>query len=588
MSEKLPEKWDLAHLFASDEAWQQEFDALHGLVQKMEAWQGRRFESGAVFFAYIEESEAVELRMEILYQYAQLLHTLDTADAGALEMVSKVEWLFSLYSQITSFFFPAFKEIAVDTLEQWLDEAEDKSFYRRMIEVMNRRRPYILTDKEERLLAQSGEALSAVSSTYNLLVNADMTFKSVMDAKGKRHKVDEAVFTLLARSNDRELRKKAFASLTGSYYANRNTFAQLLTGNAKVDEFAAKARGYGSTIEAKLYQDELTTDFYTDLLQSVEKLLPLSKQYVGMKREVLGLDQIAAYDLYAPMVEEVDKERIPYPASVDLICQALVPLGEDYVEEMRSGMQQGWVDVDPGKNKQKGAFMSNVWSKHPFVLLNHTDSFQDVLTLAHEMGHAMHSHYTNKAQPYAYSGHSIITAEVASITNELIVLRFLINREDNKIKKQRLINQLLEGFRTTVFRQSLFAEFEKDTHAKAADGGTLTSDWLLEEWGMLYSKYYGEDLLLPQEFLAEWARIPHFYSSFYVYKYVLGFLTASFLAEKIVQGDVVTIERYRNFLAAGNSAAPLKLLEDVGVDLKNPAVAKAAGHGFEVSLREML
>ncbi len=587
MPEKLPEKWDLTHLFVSPEVWQKEFDDLQALVHKMEAWQGRKFETGGIFFAYLEESEAAELRMEILYQYAQLLHTLDTADATALEMVSKVEWLFSLYSQITSFFFPVFKEIAVETLEQWLAESEDKSYYRRMIEVMNRRRPYILTDKEERLLAQSGEALSAVSSTYNLLVNADMTFKSVTDAKGKRYRVDEAVFTLLARSKDRELRKKAFASLTGSYYANRNTFAQLLTGNAKTDEFVAKARGYESTIEAKLYQDELTTGFYTDLLESVEKLLPLSRQYVGMKRDVLGLDSIAAYDLYAPMVEDVDKETLSYTAAVDLICQALAPLGEDYVTAMRAGVGQGWVDVHPGKNKQKGAFMSNVWSKHPFVLLNHTDSFQDVLTLAHEMGHAMHSHYTNDAQLYTYSGHSIITAEVASITNELVVLRFLINKAESKVKKQRLINQLLEGFRTTVFRQSLFAEFEKDTHAKAADGGTLTSDWLMEEWRMLYSKYYGNDLVLPQEFLAEWARIPHFYSSFYVYKYVLGFLAASFLSEKIVQGDVETIKRYRNFLSAGNSAAPLQLLQDVGVDLKNPAVAKAAGRGFELALQDM-
>ena len=283
----------------------------------------------------------------------------------------------------------------------------------------------------------------------------------------------------------------------------------------------------------------------------------------------------------------MDETPISYAESVGIVTEALLPLGEDYVTAMEAGLHAGWVDVFPGKNKQKGAFMSNVWGKHPYILLNHTGSFQDVLTLAHEIGHGMHSHFTNAAQTYTYSGHSIITAEVASITNELVVLRLLIQQAKSQAKRRQLLNQMLEGFRTTVFRQALFAEFERDTHAQAAAGGTLTADWLMEKWEALYGKYYGTGLLLPREFLVEWGRIPHFYSSFYVYKYVLGFLSASFLSEKIISGDRATIDGYRRFLQSGNSASPLELLRLVGVDLKNPAVAEAAGAGFAEALKQI-
>ena len=286
---KLPDKWDLTHLFSSPLAWQDEFKSVKEAVGEMAAWEEKGIATGKDFFTYLQHSESVELRLEQLYQYAHLQHTLDTASVQGLEMVAQAEWMYSQYSQNTSFFLPAFNQIPPAVLAEWLVEYPQARHYQRMIEVLNRQRPYILSDKEERLLAQSGEAMATVASAYNQLANADLTFKSVTDAHGKRHRVDEAVFTLLARSPDRQLRQKAFASLTGTYYTHRNSLAQLLTGNAKTDEFVAQARGYDSTLAAKLYQDELTPAFYDDLLASVGKLLPLSNAYVEVKKQFLNL-----------------------------------------------------------------------------------------------------------------------------------------------------------------------------------------------------------------------------------------------------------------------------------------------------------
>ncbi|CQR70069.1 Oligoendopeptidase F, plasmid [Sporomusa ovata DSM 2662] len=578
-------KWQVTDIYASEELWQTDFSKIKKDLPKIVAYKETLSQSASRLAACLTLRDELSIVADKLFAYARLHRDENTANAKYQALVGKIEGLLAELGTAISFIEPEILAmpdtvLAAFRLEQAL---ADYNFY---FDNLTRQKQHVLSPNEEEILSRSTEATQAAENIFNMLAHADMTFPDITDEDGNVITLSEGRYRSLIMSANHQVRKNAFTGLFSSYNTLRNSFAATLTGNVKKNIFYARTRKYASTIESALSDGNIPLSVYTNLLTTVNNNIAPLHRYIALKKKVLKLDTIHMYDLYTPLAQEV-KFNITYPESLQLVRDGLAPLGPEYTALLNKGLASGWIDVYENKGKQTGAYSWGVYGVHPFVLLNYNDRLEDVSTLAHEMGHAIHSYYSQATQPYATSQYTIFTAEVASTTNEILLNDFLLKTTTDRQKKLYLINQYLEMVRATVYRQTMFAEFEKEIYDKSEEGETLTADLLDEIWHTLNAKYYGPEMVVDTEIDVEWARIPHFYMDFYVYQYVTGYAAATTLAEKMLQEGTSAQQRYIGFLKSGGADYPLTILKNAGVDMSTSQPVELTLAKFSAMLDEL-
>lgn len=561
-------KWQVADIYDYEELWQADFDKLKNSLPNISEYQDTLSQSASRLASCLQLRDELAIIAGKLFAYARLHRDENTANAKYQALVGKIEGLLAELGATSAFIEPEIIAIPDGMLSTFRADPSlvNYSFY---FDNLVRQKQHILSPKEEEILAKAVEATQAAENIFNMLAHADMNFPDIAGEDGKPLTLSEGRYRSLIMSADRTIRQAAFTGLFGAYKALRNSFAATLTGNVKKNIFYARTRKFSSTLSAALSDGNIPLSVYDNLLSTVNNNLAPLHRYIALKKKALKLDNIHMYDLYTPLTQEANF-HIPYQESLQLVQDSLSPLGSEYTTLLNKGLTSGWIDVYENKGKQTGAYSWGVYGVHPFVLLNYNERLEDVSTLAHEMGHAIHSYYSQATQPYATAQYTIFTAEVASTTNEILLNDFLLKTTTDKQKKLYLINQYLEMVRATVYRQTMFAEFEKYIYDKAEDGESLTADLLDEIWHNLNAKYYGSEMVVDSEIDVEWARIPHFYMNFYVYQYVTGYAAATTLAEKLLQEGTIAQKRYLDFLKSGGSNYPIELLKQAGVDMSTP------------------
>ena len=579
-------KWHLEDIYTNDELWQQDFNTLKSSLKEITQYAGTLKNSSQDLLACLKERDELGIISGRLYAFARMHKDENTSDTKYQGMTGKLESLLAEAGAATAFIEPeilALSDKTLITFRQQEDGLKEYSFY---FDNLARQKEHVLSPKEEAILSRISDITQASENTFNMLAHADMEFPQTIDEQGKMVQLSEGRYSLFIRSSDRNVRQQAFTNLFTTYNHYRNTFASTLSGNVKQNVFYAKTRNYSSTLESALKGDNVPTEVYDNLIATVRKNLAPLHRYVALKKKFLQLTDIHMYDLYTPLVKEVNFP-FPYEEGLKLVCTALKPLGSEYAQILDKGLTSGWIDVYENKGKQIGAYSWGNYGTHPFVLLNYNNRYDDVSTLAHEMGHAIHSYYSQENQPYATSSYTIFCAEVASTTNEILLLHHMLNTTTDKNIKLYLINQYLEQVRATVYRQTMFAEFEKMIYEISEEGETLTADILDTLWHDLNVAYYGSDIVVDKELDIEWARIPHFYSEFYVYQYVTGYSAATTLADKILKESQPAQEKYINFLKSGGSDYSLNILEQAGVDMSSPKPIEITLNNFSTMLDQM-
>lgn len=583
-------KWNLADIFADDAAWETAFTELQGVIGGAAQFRGRLGESPAVLLGALTARDGMSQAIEKLLAYAHMHSDEDTRQSSYQGMSDRVSALATQLDGAWAYFEPELLAVPQERLRQWVQappaDAADLAGYGHKLDELLRQKPHVLSAQEEELLARAGDVARAPQTIFGMLNDADLTFPQVHDEEGKAVELTKARFIRLLESRDRGVRQEAFSALYATYAKQRNTLGAILGASIKRDWFYASSRRYGSSLEMALDADNIPPSVYDNLIAAVRGNLPSLHRYLRLRRKALGVDRLHMYDLYVPLVEEPAK-HVPWDDAVRMVQDGLQPLGEDYLRRYRHGTAGGWVDVFENQGKTGGAYSWGVYGVHPFVLMNYQGTIDHVFTLAHEFGHALHSHLSNEAQPYTYAGYSIFVAEVASTVNEALLMHHLLERATDRRERAYLINHYLEGFRTTLFRQVMFAEFEKITHAMLERGEALTADSLSAAYRELNAAYYGSEVECDPEIDLEWARIPHFYRAFYVYKYATGFSAAQALAEAVRREGAPARERYLGFLAGGSSQYPVELLRGAGVDMTAPEPVNRALGIFARLVEEM-
>ncbi|HMM22993.1 MAG TPA: oligoendopeptidase F [Selenomonadales bacterium] len=579
-------QWKLGDIYSTDAEWQADYDKLNGLLPKVSRYTGKLAQSAQNL------AECLKLRDEIgviggkLYGYARMHKDENTASAKYQALTGKVEALLAEAGAATAFIEPEILAIPGDKLAKFRQQEaglKDYSFY---FENLARQKQHVLSPAEEAILSRSSEATQTAENVFNMLAHADMRFPEVTDENGKKVQLSEGRYRSLIMSPDRRVREEAFEALFATYNQYRNTFAATLGGSVKKNVFYAKTRKYNSVLESALETDNVPLDVYDNLIATVHNNLDPLHRYVALKKKALGLSDIHMYDLYTPIIRDVEL-TYEYPEALKTIRQALAPLGPEYATILDKGFSSGWIDVYENKGKQTGAYSWGVYGVHPFVLLNFHNRYDDVSTIAHEMGHAIHSYYSHANQPYPTSGYTTFCAEVASTTNEILLIDHMLKTTTDKKQRLYLLNQYLESVRATVYRQTMFAEFEKIIYEKAEAGETLTADMLDELWHDLNVKYYGSEIVVDKDIDVEWARIPHFYWDFYVYQYVTGYSAATALADQIQKEGQPAQQRYIGFLKSGGSDYSLNILKRAGVDMSSPQPVEITLKKFSSLLDEL-
>ncbi len=579
-------KWHLEDIYADDELWQQDFNTLKNSLKEITQYAGTLKNSSQDLLACLKERDELGIISGRLYAFARMHKDENTSDTKYQGMTGKLESLLAEAGAATAFIEPEILALPDETLTTFRQQEEGLKEYSFYFDNLARQKEHVLSPKEEAILSRISDITQASENTYNMLAHADMEFPQTIDEQGKMVQLSEGRYSLFIRSSDRNVRKQAFTNLFTTYNHYRNTFASTLSGNVKQNVFYSKTRNYASTLESALKSDNVPTEVYDNLIATVRKNLAPLHRYVALKKKFLQLTDIHMYDLYTPLVKDV-KFPFPYEEGLKLVCTALKPLGSEYAKILDTGLTSGWIDVYENKGKQTGAYSWGNYGTHPFVLLNYNNRYDDVSTLAHEMGHAIHSYYSQENQPYATSSYTIFCAEVASTTNEILLLHHMLNTTTDKNIKLYLINQYLEQVRATVYRQTMFAEFEKIIYEISEEGETLTADSLDTLWHDLNAAYYGSNIVVDKELDIEWARIPHFYSEFYVYQYVTGYSAATTLADKILKEGQPAQEKYINFLKSGGSDYSLNILKQAGVDMSSPKPIEITLNNFSAMLDQM-
>lgn len=580
-------KWRLEDIFVTDEEWEKEFKALQTLAGEASSYRGTLDESAEQMYAFFSWQDVLLERMGRLYTYAHMRYDEDTQNAHYQGMNDRAKMLYTQIAGALSFADPEILSIDEEKVNGFVASHEPLQLYKKVLDDLNKQRPHVLSATEENLLAQASDVLGSSSATFGMLNNADLEFPVIQDENGESVQITHGNYVRFLESSDRRVREEAFKAVYATYGKFKNTFASTLSGQVKRDNFSASVRHYNSAREAALSRNHIPEEVYDNLVATINKNLPLLHRYVALRKRVLGLNELHMYDLYTPLVAE-GKFDVTYDEAKDLLQKGLQPLGKEYIEILTTGLESRWVDVVENKGKRSGAYSSGAYGTNPYVLMNWQDNVNNLFTLAHEFGHSIHSYYTRASQPYIYGDYSIFVAEVASTCNESILNDYLLKATDDEKKRIYLLNHFLETFRGTIFRQTMFAEFEHLIHEKAQKGEALTADGLSEAYYALNKKYFGDDMVIDEEIALEWARIPHFYYNYYVYQYATGLSAAIALSSQILKDGEPAAQRYINeFLKAGSSADPIEVLKRAGVDMTEAGPIEAACRVFEETLDEM-
>ena len=539
-------KWKIDKVYKSIEDFEKDFEEVKKEAVKLQDYSGK-LTNGETILEYLKLNEKVSRKVENLFIYAHLKSDEDTSNATYQALMSKIDIYMAEFSSYTAFFVPEILALDDKFIMDEIDRIEEMHQYKFLFEDILKEKPHILSKEMEELLASASDCLDAPSAIHNMLTNADMTFGKIKDEEGNEVELTEGNYSSFIRSKDRNVRKAAFEKLFSEYEKFKNTLATSLTASIKTFNFNSKVRKYESALEASLQPNNIPLDVYKNAVKVMNDNVSSLHRYVKIKKELLNLDEIHMYDLYVPIIE-TQKEKVEFNDGVKIVLEALKPLGEEYLDIFKGGINDGWIDIYENKGKRGGAYSWGGYDTMPYVLLNYNNELEDVSTLAHEMGHSIHSYYSRKEQPYHYAGYTLFCAEVASTTNEKLLIHHLIEKENDEKKKLSLINTELEQIRTTVFRQLMFAEFELYTHESLEKGIPLTSEDYSKAWHELNVKYFGPEMIVDENIDIEWARIPHFYSDFYVYQYATGYAAASAFANAILEGKVNAVEKYKGFL----------------------------------------
>ncbi|EDT24038.1 oligoendopeptidase F [Clostridium perfringens] len=565
--DEIPEsdKWRIDKIYETPAKWNEELNKLKEEAPKLKDFEGK-LGNKEDLKAFLLLNEKLSRKLGKLYVYAHMRSHEDTSNPEMQSLVNKIDPYSAEFSSYTAYFVPEILSLKEGTIENFINEDKDLKQYKIYFEMILNEKPHILSKEVESVLASVSDCLGAPESIYSMLTNSDMTFGEIVDESGRKVELTEGNYISFIKSKDRKVREVAFKLLFGTYKKYENTLATSLTSSIKNFVFESKTRKYNSSLEASLKPNNIPVEVYYNALKTVDENMDALHRYVRIKKKLLNLEEIHMYDLYVPVIE-CKKEHLEYKDAISLVEEGLKPLGKEYLDIFNEGINEGWIDVYENKGKRSGAYSWGSYDTMPYVLLNYNYELNDASTLAHEMGHSIHSYYTRKTQPYIYGDYSLFCAEVASTTNEILLIHHLIEKETDKNKKLYLINQELEQIRTTVFRQLMFAEFELKTHEAIENGESLTSEVLCKMWKDINIKYFGEDMNVDEEISIEWARIPHFYSDFYVYQYATGYAAASSFANSILSKGEEAVEKYKGFLKAGGSMYPIDTLKMAGVDM---------------------
>ena len=560
--------WATEDLYASDELWQQDFEKAKAMAEQGVVYKGHLGDSAQTLYDYFTKMDEMNILLDRLFNYAKRKNDEDTSNSTYQAMNAQLMSWYSEFVAMYAFFTPELVQIPEQTLEKYYDELSELRLYKRAIDEVLRKKQHTLSEAEERILAAVGEITGVPSETFSVFNNADLKFPVVPDGEGGEVRLTHGNYIHLVENENRDVRKAAFEALYSVYEQFKNTSASMLSGHIKGLILNARQHKYNSTMEAALEQNEISVSVYKNLIQTVHDNMDLMYRYVRLRKKMLGVEELHMYDLYTPIVTGVDM-KIPFDEAKKIVYDALAPMGEEYRSHLQDGFEHRWIDVYENVGKRSGAYSAGA-KVHPYVLLNYADNLDSVFTLAHEMGHALHSWYSNHNQPTVYSDYRIFVAEVASTCNEALLMQHLLKTTTDKKERAYLINHAMEGFRGTLFRQTMFAEFEMRINEMAEQGMALTADALCRLYHEMNELYYGKDIIIDSQIDVEWARIPHFYYNFYVYQYATGYSAAMALSAKILSEGESAVKDYIRFLSGGSSADPISLLKIAGVDMSTP------------------
>ena len=578
--------WATTDLYPTDKDWEAQIPQIQAMVEKLKACKGTLGKSSQNLLAFLKLEDEFELLADPFACYAMYKKDQDTRDPNAQKMSGVMMNLLVQADEAVAFAGPEILEISDQDMDRFYQEEPGLEHYRLALTRLRREKEHTLSQSEEALLASAGKLGQSPGTIYNLLGDADLPFPDAVDKDGNRHALSQGTFIPMEQSADRELRRSAFENFYSAYGQFRNTFASTLEAQMKQLQFFSDARKYPSPLQAALSANEIPVEIYHNLIQAVHQGFPAMHRYMRLRKQLLGVDELHYYDIYTPLVPDQD-EQIPFEQAKEIALEALAPLGEDYLNMLREGFSNRWIDVYENQGKRSGAYSSGIYGHHPFVLLNYADTLNDVFTLVHEMGHALHSYLSGKHQSITYANYRIFVAEVASTCNESILMQHLLGQTEDPKRRAYLINYFLEQFRTTLYRQTLFAEFELWCSEQVQQGLPLTAESLCQKYAQLNREYYGDSICPDEQIALEWARIPHFYRNFYVYQYATGFSAAIALSQRILKEGAPAVKDYLGFLSSGCSKDPVALLRDAGVDMASPAPVEDALKLFASLVEQM-
>lgn len=579
-------KWDIEAMYPDEAQWEKDIAGCVSAAEKFTRFQGKVTDSSDILFEALDEKDKIWRKLEHAFVYAAMKKDEDNRVDKYQSMDDKCGSAIAKVSAAMSFFAPELLAADEEKILQYIDENPKLELYRFALEDALREKKHVLSTAEENILAQLSEVTGATNDIFKMLNNADLTFGTVVDEDGDMVNLTHGNYITFMESHDRDLRKAAFTNMYEAYKAFINTIATTYNYNTKNDAVSARIRKYDSARQAALSSGNIPEEVYDNLIAVVNEYLPVLHRYIALRKKVLGVDELKMYDVYVPLVQ-LPKKEIPYEEALKMMQEGLAPLGTEYLAQVDKGTKEGWIDVYENQGKTSGAYSFGSYDSKPYILLNYTNTLKDVFTIVHEMGHSMHSFYTRKTQPFAYGDHSIFTAEVASTVNESLLMQHLLEKETDAEMRKYLINYYIEEFRTTLFRQTMFAEFEMLTHKEIENGGVLTAKWLCDVYDDLNKKYFGPALSEDEYIRYEWARIPHFYRGFYVYQYATGYSAATAISKRILTEGEPARKDYIEFLKSGSSDYPVELLKIAGVDMSSPEPIRMAMETFKDLVDEL-
>lgn len=577
--------WALEDIFATDELWNEALEELRTVPEKLVSYVGHLSDSAEKLDDYLQFADEIEVKLTRVAEYCMRKADEDTGNSFYQGMKGRFMGVYVAIASASSFDTPEMLAIPDAVLGGFYEAKPELALYRRKLEKLRSRREHVLSDAEEKLLASVGEVADSASEIASSFRNADLKFPSIKDSKGNELQVTQGSYVPLLENPERDVRRQAFEALHGTFDSFKNTSAAFLNAQMKQLTFYSRARKYSSNLEAALAETEVPVSVYHNLIDTVNANLKYLHKYVSLRKKLMGLQDMHMYDLYMPIIADADSE-IPYEKAKEIIMEALAPLGEDYLKVLKEGFDNRWIDVYENEGKRSGAYSAG-GDPHPYVLLNQKDTLDSMFTIAHEMGHSMHTYYSIQNQPVAYRNYVIFVAEVASTCNEVLLMRHLLSKTTDKKERAYLLNHFLEQFRGTVYRQTMFAEFELWMNEKVESGETLTAELMNEAYYALNKKYFGDDLTVDELISVEWARIPHFFYNYYVFQYATGFSAAVAIANRILKEGRPAVEDYIRFLSGGSSQDPISLLRIAGVDMASPKPIEDGLKLFNELLDEM-